>query len=380
MRPISIRPISNNQLTATMLIFDGHNDLLSRLYAIGDRDGTSVFRRNTEGHLDLPRMKEGGFGGGFFAVWLPPQGKGSGFQPVPGGGYLMPLPPPLDLPTSQRLAMAMSATLFKIEAASNGKVKVVRSAAEVRQCLAAGVVAAILHFEGAEAIDTDLEALHVFYQAGLRSLGIVWSRPNAFGHGVPIAFPATPDTGPGLTDAGKRLVRECNRLGVMIDLSHLNERGFRDVAALTDAPLVATHSNAWALCKSARNLTDYQLDAIRDSDGMVGLNFATIFLRSDGGQTTDTPIATMIRHLDYLVERLGPTRVGFGSDFDGAAMPQQIGDVAGLPKLIHALRQHGYDDATIQQLAHENWARVIGLTMKQQPAAARQPASEFTKH
>ncbi|MBL7989315.1 MAG: dipeptidase [Chlorobi bacterium] len=346
-----------------MLIFDGHNDLLSRLHAIGDHSGASFFRRNSEGHLDLPRMQEGGFGGGFFAVWLPPQGKGSGFQPMPGG-YMIPLPPPLDLPASQRLAFAMSATLFKIEAASDGKVQVIRTADQISHCLASGVVAAILHFEGAEAIDTDLNALHVFHQAGLRSLGIVWSRPNAFGHGVPIAFPATPNTGPGLTEAGKQLVRECNQLGILIDLSHLNEQGFRDVAARSQAPLVATHSNAWALCKSARNLTDYQLDAIRDSDGMVGLNFATIFLRSDGGQTTDTPIETMIRHIDYLVKRLGPTRVGFGSDFDGAAVPQAIGDAAGLPNLIEALRQHGYNDELLQNLAHKNWVRVMQLTME----------------
>ncbi|MCC7438750.1 MAG: dipeptidase [Armatimonadetes bacterium] len=347
-----------------MLIFDGHNDLLSRLHAIGDHSGASFFRRNTEGHLDLPRMQEGGFGSGFFAVWLPPQQHTGGFQPI-HGGYAMPLPPPLDLPTSQRLAIAMSATLFKIEAASDGKLKVVRTVDQIRDCLASGTVAAILHFEGAEAIDTDLNALHVFYQAGLRSLGIVWSRPTAFGHGVPIAFPATPNIGPGLTDAGKRLVRECNQLGIMIDLSHLNEQGFRDVAALSQVPLVATHSNAWALCKSARNLTDYQLDVIRDSDGMVGLNFATIFLRNDGGQTTDTPLETMIRHIDYLVERLGPTRVGFGSDFDGAAIPQAIGDIAGLPKLIDALRKHGYDEDLLQNLAHRNWMRVLQLTLKE---------------
>jgi membrane dipeptidase len=144
------------------------------------------------------------------------------------------------------------------------------------------VLATILHFEGAEAIDPQLNALEVFYQAGLRSLGLVWSRPTAFGHGVPFAFPHSPDTGPGLTDAGKQLVRACNRLGIMIDLSHLNEQGFWDVAELTNAPLVATHSNAHALCASSRNLTDKQLDAIKESDGMVGLNFAVCFLREDG--------------------------------------------------------------------------------------------------
>ena len=111
-----------------------------------------------------------------------------------------------------------------------------------------GNLAAVLHIEGAEAIDPELEALEVFYAAGLRSLGPVWSRPNVFGHGVPFRFPSSPDTGPGLTDAGKELVRACNRLRIMLDLTHLNEAGFWDVAALTDAPLVATHSNVHALC------------------------------------------------------------------------------------------------------------------------------------
>src|SRR5439155_17471941 len=151
-------------------------------------------------------------------------------------------------------------------------------------------LAAIMHIEGAEAIDPDLDSLEVFYQAGLRSLGPVWSRPNAFGEGVPFRFPGSPDTGPGLTPKGRELVRACNRLGILIDLSHLNEQGFWDVARLSAAPLVATHSCAHALCASSRNLTDKQLDAIKESDGMVGLNFAVCFLREDGANDADTPI------------------------------------------------------------------------------------------
>src|SRR5207248_7858657 len=136
-----------------------------------------------------------------------------------------------------------------------------------------GTFAAILHFEGAEAIDADLNALEVFYQAGLRSIGIVWSRPNDFAQGVPFREGTSPDTGPGLTDAGRELVRACNRLGIMLDLSHLNEQGFWDVARLSEAPLVATHSNVHAITPSTRNLTDDQLKAIKDSEGIVGLNF-----------------------------------------------------------------------------------------------------------
>ena len=121
--------------------------------------------------------------------------------------------------------------------------------------------------EGCEAIDADLAALETFYAAGLRSLGPVWSRNNIFGHGVPFAYPMDPDTGPGLTEAGKRLVKACNRLGIMIDLSHITEKGFWDVAKLSDQPLVASHSNVHAITPVARNLTDRQLDAMRESQG-----------------------------------------------------------------------------------------------------------------
>src|SRR5690606_26678002 len=128
------------------------------------------------------------------------------------------------------------------------------------------------------------------YAAGLRSVGIVWSRQNAFGTGVPFRHNADPDIGPGLTGAGKELVRVCNAMGVMIDLSHLNAAGFRDVAAISDRPLVATHSNVHAVSPHARNLTDWQLAAIRESGGVAGLNYACGFLRPDGAMRTDTEI------------------------------------------------------------------------------------------
>jgi len=203
----------------------------------------------------------------------------------------------------------------------------------------------------------------VLYAAGLRSIGPVWSRANIFGTGVPFNFPGTPDVGPGLTEAGKDLVRACNRLGMVVDLSHLNEAGFWDVAKVSTAPLVATHSNVHAICASSRNLTDKQLDAIAESNGMVGLNFATGFLRPDGAMRNDTGLDLMVRHLDYLIEKLGEGRVGFGSDFDGANIPAAIGSVAGLPALIDALKAHGYDDALVRRLACGNWLDLIERTI-----------------
>ena len=163
---------------------------------------------------------------------------------------------------------------------------------------------------------------------GLRSLGPVWSRPTVFGHGVPFRFPGDPDTGPGLTEAGKNLVRVCNELGILIDLSHMNEAGFNDVAALSDTPLVATHSNAHALCASARNLTDRQLAQVRETGGMVGLNFATFFLREDGRASPAIAWDVLLRQMDYLIEHLGEDHVGLGSDFDGCVVPDRFFEVA----------------------------------------------------
>jgi len=160
------------------------------------------------------------------------------------------------------------------------------------------------------------------------------------------------------------LVRACNTLGILLDVSHLNEQGFWDLAALTQAPIVATHSAVHAICPTTRNLTDKQLDAIRDSDGMVGVNFEVSALRPDGYDEPDTPLTVLVRHIDYLVERLGIDRVGFGSDFDGATMPHELSDAAGLPTLLVELQQHGYDTQSLRKLCYENWLRVLQRTWK----------------
>lgn len=346
-------------------VFDGHNDTLLNLLLRRRGQGRSFFERSNVGHLDLPRALEGGFGGGFFACFAPPNPKAGWTEEaaltVTAEGYEVAGSPPLDPDYASGFADGMTKLLFRLEGESDGRLKVVRTAVEIDDCINDGVLAAILHFEGAENLGPDPGALEEMYERGLRSLGLVWSRPNDYAHGVPFRFPSSPDTGPGLTEAGRELVRECNRLGVLIDLSHLNETGFWDVAGLSEAPLVATHSNAHALCHSSRNLTDRQLDAIRDSDGMVGVNFAVSFLREDGNDDANTPLDTVARHVDYLVERVGIDRVGFGSDFDGAKVPEAIGDASGLPNLLAALREHGYDEAELRKLAHANWSRALRL-------------------
>lgn len=345
-------------------VFDGHNDILLKLYLSGEPAPEKLFLEgNTKTHIDLPRARAGGFAGGFFAIFPPPvRNEASDAARARHDGEAR-LPP--ELPRADALAstLAMTAILFRLERASAGALTVCRSAADIRSAIERRSIAALFHIEGAEAFDEGLDLLAVLHAAGLRSLGPVWSRKNIFAEGVPFRFPSSPDTGPGLTEAGKRLVKACNRLKILIDLSHLNEKGFRDVAALSDAPLVATHSNVHAICPHARNLTDWQLGAIRDSGGMVGLNFATGFLREDGRMNRDTSLDIMVRHIDALIEALGEDHVGFGSDFDGAVIPAEIGDVSGLPKLIAALAAHGFGEALIEKIAWRNWVGVLERTI-----------------
>jgi len=351
-------------ITTKMPIFDGHNDTLLEISPFKGEDERSFFERGDLGHLDLPRAREGGFGGGMFAICVPSSVSFDGRLTVTETGYEVAPFPACEHEFAQRFTISAMASLFRLEAESEGQVKVVRTVDELAACLQQGVLAAVLHFEGAQAIDPALDALYVFYEAGLRSLGIVWSRPNAFAHGVHFKFPSSPDTGPGLTDAGRELVRACNQLGILLDLAHLNERGFWDVAKLSDAPLVVTHADAHALSPSARNLTDKQLDAIGESDGVVGVNFHVADLRADGHFDTDTPLAEIVRHVDYIAGRIGVDHVAFGSDFDGAQMPQELGDAAGLPKLVAALRAHGYDSAALEKITHANWLRVLRATWR----------------
>ena len=318
-------------------IFDGHNDAITR------EDAADLATGRAGGHLDLPRAQAGGLAGGVFAIFTSP----------PGNEERVPISAEVAVPHATRAA----GRLLALE--RQGHLRIALAPGDLDTARTDGVLAAVLGLEGAEAIDPGLEALELWHAAGLRSLGPVWSRPNAFGHGVPFAFPASPDSGPGLTAAGTALVRRCAELGIAVDLSHLNEAGFWDVARLDGAPLIASHSGVHALCASARNLTDAQLDAIGASGGVVGIVFAVAFLRADGADDAATPLSAIVAHVRYAAERIGVEHVALGSDFDGATIPAELGDVAGLPRLVEALRADGFTEAEVEAIAWDNWRRVL---------------------
>ena len=344
-----------------MRILDGHNDALLALRRAG-AGPEGFLEGGVTKHLDLPRARAGGFAGGFFAVYVPGGAELEKLVVDTADGWEIPPLEPLDPTYAARVADELTDLLFAIEAASDGAVRVVRTAGELAACVEGDAVGAIFHLEGAEPLDPELTRLEPLHERCLRSVGLVWSRPNAFAEGVPFRIPSTPDTGPGLTAAGRSLVRECNRLRIVLDLAHLNERGFRDVAALTDAPLVVTHSGAHAVCPHSRNLLDSQLDLIRDSGGVVGVVFDVPMTSPDGTRDPATPLDVLVRHVDHLAGRMGIEHVALGSDFDGAMMPEALGDAAGLPRLLDALEAAGYRGDDLAALAHGNWLRVLRAT------------------
>ncbi len=340
-------------------VFDGHNDLLSCLLKEGDPAAKSFFEGRAAGHIDLEKLQSGGVAGGLFAVWAR-----NSPQDAPDPMAMARHFPQIDAENAQGETIAQLAIFARLTRSWPDLIRACRSAAEIRQARSEGAIAAVLHLEGAEAISADLEELHLFHAAGLRSLGPVWSRPNIFGAGVPFMFPASPDTGPGLSDAGKRLVLECDALRVLVDLAHLNEAGFWDVAAISARPLISTHSAAHSVTPATRNLTDRQLRAMAERGGLVGLNFGCAFVRADGIKNTETGPEALIRHLDHLLSILGEGGVALGSDFDGTMVPSFLRDASGMPRLIEAMAAAGYGEALIRRICWDNWVdmleRVIG--------------------
>ncbi|MEM6678266.1 MAG: membrane dipeptidase [Pseudomonadota bacterium] len=379
--------------SATDLVFDGHNDTVLRLelaarsgtpraFAAGPRDGTARLA------IDLPRARAGGFAGGLFALFTPAlaaiaaaEAKAAARE-APTGSSEASAPPqasvtalagrhdPVPQPEALAFTTALLARLRRLAAEHRADLALATDAPGLRRAMAEGRIAMLAHVEGAECIDPDLAGLEVLHAAGLRSLGPVWSRTNAFGHGAPMTAQQPLEPGDGLTDAGRALVAGCEALGILVDCAHMTEQGFWDTAKISDQPLVVSHSNVHAICPSARNLTDRQLDAVAERDGLVGLNFHVAFLRPDCRHDTDTGLDVMLRHLDHMIDRLGEHGVAFGSDFDGCLLPRAIGDVRGLQALTGAMRRAGYGEALIARIARENWLDMLERVLPGPPVAA----------
>ncbi len=337
-------------------VFDGHNDALTRLWLSDYPDPVHAFvHERLVGHLDLKRCQEAGFIGGMFAIFLPPYSYVQQHHP----NKLFD-PNASDFTQQQIEQICLEQLDLAHQLAQYSKnIKICTSAQNIQDCLAEQKLAIVLHMEGAEALQQNPDLLDVFYERGLRSIGPLWNRPSRFGHGLNAKFPHSPDTGAGLTSDGKDFIRRCANKKMVIDVSHMNEKAFWNTVDILQQPIVATHSNSHALCPQARNLTDPQLKAIRESKGMVGVNFDVAFLRSDGQRNADTSIDVILEHLEYLMDHLGEEHVGFGSDFDGALIGTELEDVTGLHRLIERMQQRGYSKTLIENICLNNWVRVL---------------------
>lgn len=315
-----------------MWIVDGHCDTLWA----APRQGRDWTEEASSGHADLPRLMRAGVRIQFMALFSDPAHR----EP----GYAL-------------KALEMIGTFYRgIEAAAQrgaGPVGVVRTRNDVDR--AATGFRALLSIEGGEAIGTSLDALYAFYQLGVRALGLVWNHPNALADGV-----GAGDAARGLTSFGEEVVKALQELGMLVDVSHLAEKGFWDVIRIARAPVVASHSNAKALCPHRRNLTDEQIKAIAGTGGVVGVNFYPPFLAPTGSATIDD----VARHIEHIAEVGGIDAVGLGSDFDGFdGCPKGLDDVTRLPELADVLRRRGFSPDEVERVMGGNWVRLLRTTL-----------------
>lgn len=347
-------------------ILDGHNDLLTRLWLSDHPDPIAeFFKTRVNGHLDLPRCRQAGLCGGLFAIFLPPFSYIKQHHPEK---LHDPHAHEFSQQEIEQICLQQLDLAQQLIQRSDAQIQLCTTVADIQQSKIEQKIALILHMEGAESLQDNPDLFDHFYVQGLRSIGPLWNRPSRFGHGLNSPFPHRPNpnrsSANGLTQAGQLFIKRCEQKHMVIDVSHMNEDAFWDTTELIHQPLVATHSNIHALCPQARNLTDQQLYAIRDSRGMIGINFDVAFLRADGQRNIDTPLDLILDHAEYVMDLLGEQYVGFGSDFDGALLSRDLKDVTGMLKLIECMQHRNYSAELIEGLCHQNWMDVLARIWK----------------
>lgn len=302
-----------------MKIFDAHCDTIEKLCI----PGTSLYENNY--HCDLKRM--GAYGGflQIFACFVPPEKMGN-------AAFLQ--------------ANTMIDT-FKQQVAQNaGFIRLCRTKEEMNQVLQQGKIGGILALEGGSPLNGKLENVDYFFRQGVRLMTLTWNHRNELGVGAMTA------NHEGLTTFGKQVVHRMHQLGMIVDVSHLSDRGFYDVCACSTVPFVASHSNARAICNHPRNLTDEMIGEIIARKGMVGINLYPPFL-------TTAPTATIdhvIRHIEHMLSLGGQDSIGLGCDFDGIdKTPKGICGVEDIDKLLNRLLQYNYNEKLVAKIAYGNF-------------------------
>lgn len=327
-----------------MRFIDMHCDTL--MFSYLKPDGYTLLN-NASTMVDFARMKQGGQMAQFFAMFLPPKGMEK---------YLG-LDKPID--DEEYLAVLSSALKREVEANSD----IVALATNADQMLAnweAGKMSAILTIEDGRSVNGDMANLERYYDLGVRAISLTWNSPNCFGS------PNSKDPvvmATGLTDFGKDAVVRMQELGILVDVSHLSDGGFMDVAKLAKVPFVATHSNCRALSPHQRNMTDEMIRVMADKGGVSGLNFGPEFLNADVN-CKDSTAELIVKHIKHFINIGGVECVGMGSDFDGIGGNLEVGSSDKVPMIWDLMRKEGLSEDTIEKVAYKNVLRVMREAMK----------------
>ena len=324
---MSLETLDAQAVHRQSIVADGHCDTLGRVFEGQRRLG----ERSSIGQFDLPRALDGGLTLELMATFTSAVRPGTGCR---------------------QTLQFIDVFYQELDAYGDLAMQAV-CADDVRRAKDSGKVALMLSMEGAEGLEGDLRLLRTYYRLGLRCLGITWNRRNEAADGT-----EERGTGGGLTQFGRDLVKECIRLGIVLDLSHLAPRGVEDVLELADGPVIVTHANSYALWPHPRNLTDSQLEAIARTGGFVGFCPVAMFLgeNKDRGQ-----LPALLDHVDHMVSVMGEDGVGLGMDFDGMEETRVLGieDVSMLPNLSSGLSERGYSPAAISKILGGNFMRVL---------------------
>ena len=365
------------KLHFSSLVLDTHDDTTQRFFS-KDFD---LGKRNPDGHVDIPRLREGGMDAIFFSVWI--------------DGRIMGPP-------------AVEKALDQIDAVHENVLKYskdmvfCRTAEEVRRAHAQGKIAALIGVEGGHMIGNDIRVLRMFGDLGVRYMTLTHFYNDEWADSS-----TDKPAHNGLTDFSKDVVREMNRQGIMVDISHVSDKTFFDALEVSKAPLIASHSSCRALCNHPRDMSDDMIKALAAKGGVIQINYERSFIdqaykdaydKVSGGvvaaadkitkECADDADCTsrklkdlqtqleasgalprvgwerIIDHIDHVVKLVGPDHVGLGSDFDGATMPDGMEDCSKLPKITEALMRKGYKDEDIRKILGGNLLRVMEQTEK----------------
>lgn len=296
---------------------------------------------NTVSHLDIARMAKAGCLAQFFAIFVPKP------EHYAATGLTS------DMEFIDKVLDIINTSVYS----HSSQIRIARNADEMHRHHEQGLMSGFITLEEGRPVDGRMENIDLLYQKNVRLITLTWNYKNCFGS------PNSRDPeimAEGLTDFGKKAVLHMNELGMLVDVSHLSDGGFRDVAAISKKPFIASHSNARALCGHPRNMTDDMIRTLADKGGVMGLNFCPAFVE----ESEICTIQGLVRHARYIANIGGVDCVALGSDFDGIGGNLEINNVTMMPKLLDALQAGGFSASEVEKIAYKNAERVIADVLR----------------